>query len=57
MMQPCIVSLRNVAVQHDVFSEHLQIGDCVTGRRHVVTTLSLAQDTVVCVIWTAGLMS
>lgn len=53
-MQPCVVSLRNVAVQHDVFSEHLQIGDCVTSRRHEVTTLSLAQGTVVCVIWTAG---
>ncbi len=55
-MQPCVVSLRNVVVQHDVFSEHLQIGDCVTGRRHAVTTSSLAQSTVVCVIWTAGWM-
>lgn len=53
-MQPCVVSLRNVAVQHDVFSEHLQIGDCVTGRRHAVTTLLIAQGTVVSVIWAAG---
>jgi len=53
-MQACVVSLRNVAVQHDVFSGHLQIGDCVTGRRHAVTTLSLAQGAVVCMIWTAG---
>lgn len=55
-MQPCVVARRNVAVQHDVFSEHIQIGDCVTGRRHAVTTSSLAQGTVVSVIWAAGRM-
>ncbi len=53
-MQPCVVLLRNVAVQHDVLIEHLQVGDCFTGRRHAATTSSLAQGTVVCVIWTAG---
>lgn len=55
-MQPCVVVRRNVAVQHDVFSEHIQIGDCVTGRRHAVTTSSLTPGTVVSVIWTAGWM-
>lgn len=46
----------SVSTYRDVFSEHIQIGDCVTGRRHAVTTSSLAQGTVVSVIWAAGRM-
>lgn len=53
-MQPRVFSRRGKAVQHDVLSEYLQIGDRVTGRRYAVMTSSLAQRTVACAIWTAG---
>lgn len=54
MRQSCVVARKHVTVQHDVLSEHIYVGDCVTSGRHAATTSSLVQGTAVSVIWAAG---
>ncbi len=43
-----------MAAQYAVLGERIQFGDCVTGRRHPVTTSSFVQGTVVSGIWAVG---